>query len=278
MVSTSPMLLPVIEARMHYVAPMAEAPFIDVGARENSRISLDPRLVDIIDARPLVGSLSLDVQGFRLIDHKTQLTRADFHDLDVVLGLYLREMEAIVQAETGADLVISARAPIIRLNCPDAEARGAIQPAPLAHSDYTRNTLGKQLRHEVPADAEAFKRYRRVVAYQTWRAISPPPQDSSLAICDARTVDPADRVLSTFATEVPVKETLEFYMYRHNPAHRWHYFSNLTIDELLLFKGFEGDAPSCMNVLHGGFSPAVPPPGAHPRESIETRTFTFFRD
>lgn len=67
-------------------------------------------------------------------------------------------------------------------------------------------------------------------------------------------------------------------MYRYNPAHRWFYFPNLERDELLLFKGFEGDGDDKQNVLHGAFSLPDIPRGVPPRESIETRAFAFFRD
>jgi hypothetical protein len=263
-----------VVAPISYIGDMAEPPVVDVENRANSRIVAEPREVRFVDARPIADSLSLDVQGFKLIRHRTA-TR-DFHDPTEVDAVYLREMEQVVQRETGADLVISAVGPIMRLNDPASER--AIPPASLAHSDYTDFTLRTQIGFQADLNAPEFQEYSRIVAYQTWRALSPPPQDSTLAFCDARSVSTRDRVLSTFITMVPQRATLEFYMYKHNPAHRWYYFPDLQRDELLIFKGFEGDGDDKQNVLHGAFSDPTCPGGAVPRESIETRAFAFFRD
>lgn len=261
-------------ASISYIGDMAEPPVVDVENRANSRILAEPREVRFVDARPIADSLSLDVQGFKLIQHLTA-TR-DFHNPIEVDAVYLREMEQVVQRESGADLVISAVGPIVRLNDPSSER--SIPPASLAHSDYTDFTLRTQIGFQANLGAAEFKSYKRIVAYQTWRALSPPPQDSTLAFCDARSVSTRDRVLSTFTTSIPQRATLEFYMYKYNPTHRWYYFPNLDRDELLIFKGFEGDGDDKQNVLHGAFNDPTCPGDAVPRESIETRAFAFFRD
>jgi hypothetical protein len=89
-------------------------------------------------------------------------------------------------------------------------------------------------------------------------------------------VSPADRVRSEFLAQSPKRALLEFYMYRYNPAHRWCYFKDLDVNELLVFKGFEGDAEHCANVIHGAFDHPECPAGTAPRRSIETRAFAFF--
>lgn len=258
---------------INYIADMSGRPYVDVEGRANSIIATEAHEVEFIDARPLAEDLALDVQGFKLVRHQTAVR--DFHDPAEVEGLYLREMADLVKAQTGADHVISALGPLLRLNDP-AKAQ-AVPPAPLAHSDYTDFTLRTQIGFQADLQSPELRDYRRIVAYQTWRVLSPPPQDSTLAFCDARSVHPRDRVLSNFSTVIPRRAMLEFYMYRYNPAHRWYYFPNLERDELLLFKGFEGDGDDRQNVLHGAFSVPGCPPGSVPRESIETRAFAFFR-
>jgi hypothetical protein len=258
---------------MNYLGAMEGTPFVDVQNRGRDRLSLETHRVGFTDARPIAKQLSLDREGFRLLRHGTSLSRADFQDRELVERVYLREMEQVVKAETGADRVVSALGPLLRFS---GERKNAVKPAAIAHSDYSEYTLRTQIAFQLDLSAPEFRDYRRIVAYQTWRALSPPPQDNTLALCDSRTVAVADRVLSKFDVTEPRSATLEFYMYRFNPAHRWYFFSDLTIDELVIFKGFEGDGADRQNVLHGGFN-LPPSPNAVPRESIESRTFAFFK-
>lgn len=270
-------IAPIGQAVMNYIADMAEPPFVDVVNREKSRMSLEAHRIDVHDARAASLDLSLDREGFTVVRHATRLRRQDFANTGHVHSVYLREMERLVQGVTGADLVISARQPIVRMNGSDKGTNAGVPPAPLAHSDYTQFTLDRQLGYEVPLDAPAFRQFSQVVAYQTWRALSPPPQDNTLMFCDASTVARSDRVVAQFAAPPPYAETLEFYMYKFNPAHRWYCYPALAYDEVLLFKGFEGDGEGKLNVLHG----AADVPGVSgstvPRESIETRAFAFFK-
>ncbi|HUL81893.1 MAG TPA: CmcJ/NvfI family oxidoreductase [Gammaproteobacteria bacterium] len=261
-----------VEGTMNYLGPMEGTPYVDVQNRGRDRLTVESHRVTFTDARPIAGQLSLEREGFRLLQHRTSMTRAEFQDPERVREVYLREMAEVVKAETGADRVVSALGPVLRFN---GERQNTVKPAAIAHSDYSEYTLRAQMAFQLGLSAPEFRPYRRIVAYQTWRALSPPPQDNTLALCDSRTVSVADRVLSKFDVTQPRSATLEFYMYRFNAAHRWYYFEDLTSEELVVFKGFEGDGPDRQNVLHGAFAPP-PTPNAIPRESIETRTFAFF--
>ena len=57
-------------------------------------------------------------------------------------------------------------------------------------------------------------------------ALSPPPQDSTLALRDTRSLYVQDRVLSTF-TIGPRLKVLEFHICRYDAAHRWFYFPDM---------------------------------------------------
>jgi hypothetical protein len=59
-----------------------------------------------------------------------------------------------------------------------------------------------------------------------------------------------------------------------NPAQRWYYFSDLTPDELIVFKGFDSDPARYAQPPHN--SADLPGPGAAPRVSVEARFFAFF--
>ena len=60
-------------------------------------------------------------------------------------------------------------------------------------------------------------------------------------------------------------------MCKYRPDHRWYYFSNMTPDELLVFKGYDSEGPHAMNAMHTAFDNPAAGPHAIPRESIEAR-------
>src|SRR4029077_13060360 len=57
----------------------------------------------IADARPLVSSLSLDANGFELVDHPTRMK--DFFDAAELRDVYHAEMRALIAARSGASCV-----------------------------------------------------------------------------------------------------------------------------------------------------------------------------
>ncbi len=65
-------------------------------------------------------------------------------------------------------------------------------------------------------------------------------------------------------------------IFRHNPDHRWWYFSNMVKDEALLFKFHDSDhSGSLARAAHRLLGPQAYL-NAHPRESIECRSIAFF--
>ncbi len=205
----------VVEGTMNYLGPMDETPYVDVLNRGRDRLNAETHTIRFTDARPAAGELSLDREGFRLVHHRTALAPSDFRAQQRVEQVYAREIESIVKAVTGADRVVAAPGAVLRFN---GERDKTVKPAAIAHSDYTEYTLRAELGFHVNLRSAEFTGFSRIVAYQTWRALSPPPQDNTLALCDSRTVSVKNRVVSKFDAggDVP----LEFYMYRDNPARR----------------------------------------------------------
>ncbi|MCP5145871.1 MAG: hypothetical protein H6978_13770 [Gammaproteobacteria bacterium] len=120
--------------------------------------------------------------------------------------------------------------------------------------------------------------YRRFAVYQTWRAISPPPQDNVLAVCDGRSIPPDDAIVFLSVLGPASKPGTQFdaRLCRYNASHRWYFLSAMTLDDLLVFKGFDSDAPDTLNAMHTAFTNPGAGAGASPRESIEARFFAFF--
>src|SRR5260370_5602543 len=100
--------LPAVEAEMNYLVPMREKPhnytFEPPPGVPRTNAVYAPHRVAIHDARPLAPGLSLDREGFALIEHDTELS--DFYDEDSLRRVYYPEAERIVAEATGADRVV----------------------------------------------------------------------------------------------------------------------------------------------------------------------------
>jgi hypothetical protein len=112
----------------------------------------------------------------------------------------------------------------------------------------------------------------RLVGINTWRAISPPPQDRPLALLDRRTLDPSDYVPAVIGTRGRGLNSLQS---RYNPNHRFCWWSNMTPDEILVFVQYEEGRGPTSTVMHTAFSDPNCPPGTPPRQSIEARAYVF---
>jgi len=65
--------------------------------------------------------------------------------------------------------------------------------------------------------------------------------------------------------------------WKADPDDRWYYFSNMPVDELLVFKGNDTWLGDTQSVLHTGFDNTAAEPNAIPRESLEARFFVFWK-
>ena len=83
----------------------------------------------------------------------------------------------------------------------------------------------------------------RFVHFNIWRAISKPPQDVPLAVCDARSVhggrSDCRRCRIRHAGQAGM--VLRRHRCGASPAHRWHWFPDMTRDEALVFKTNDSD-------------------------------------
>ncbi|MCX7864937.1 MAG: outer membrane protein assembly factor BamE [Novosphingobium sp.] len=145
-------------------------------------------------------------------------------------------------------------------------------PADFVHFDQSRQSIGQFIDQ---AAAAAPRRFRHVELFNLWRSITPPPQDVPLALCDQRTSDEADWVFGN-TLEPGMAEGSPYTTSIFNPAQRWHYVSNLTPDEVIVFRQYDSRPGAPMGCLHGAFAWPKPLAGAIPRASIEVRIFAFF--
>ena len=125
----------------------------------------------------------------------------------------------------------------------------------------------------VPDEAEDLLR-RRFAIVQVWRPIRHPVETFPLAICDARSLSPADLVISERIYPNRVGQT---YAITYNPEHVWYWFPRMRREEALVFKVFDSATDGRARwTAHTAFEDPTAPPHARPRESIEIRTLAFF--
>ena len=237
-----------------------------------STVINEPHTVEIRNARRMVSAPGLDVEGFGLVRHRSAVR--DFNDEEEVKHLYYPEAEQVLKNATGADLIFVFDH-TVRQRVPGSEDRRAgapRQPVPRVHVDHTAKSGPQRVRDLFPDDAEKLLR-GRVQIINLWRPIRGPLRDMPLAVCDARTVKPAQLVPSDLVYRDRVGET---YSVTFDPAHRWFYFPEMEVDEGLLLKCYDSKTDGRARFApHSAFFDPATPPDAAPRESIELRMFVF---
>lgn len=285
-----------VQAQIQYLAEgsFVNRRFVSAGA-ERSTGQYEPREVTIRDGRAVRDALTLDRHGFQLLDHRSAIT--DFHDSAQVDAQYPAEAIALIKAVTGADRVL-ARGWMIRTAADIAPAakkvegythHGGIQPpAGEAHVDYSPETAPRTADQVYRREFPDGPGYSRFIAFSLWRALSPPPQNCPLAVCDGRSLSDDEGVRNPLhiVDEMPSEEAMladipgedkliAASVFRFSPAHRWWYFSNMARDEALLFKFYDSDHTVTWRCPHSAFYDDSLP-GAQIRESIETRLIAYF--
>jgi hypothetical protein len=235
------------------------------GAREE-------RTVKIHDGRPFTGEFSLDRTGFAFVQHRTAVV--DFFNADELKAVYYPEVEGLVQAASGASRVVVFDHTLRSGDQDEREAKLVREPVLSVHNDYTEWSGPQRLREFLPGEAEELLAHRFAII-QVWRAINRPIAVNPLAIADARSLAPGDLIAAERRYPHRVGET---YQVRYNPDHRWFYFPEMRRDEALVFKVYDSEKDGRARfTAHTSFSDPTSPPDAPPRQSIEVRTFAFFR-
>lgn len=285
-----------VEADISYLAEgsFINRRFVSPG-REVNTGRYEHHRVPIRDGRSIKDRFNLDNAGFVLAEDKSAVT--NFFDDDQVDAIYPGEVVETVKRLTGADLVVPLGWMIRTSGDLEKHQRevvgythkGGVQPpAADAHVDFMPErgeVMGRELFAEHFPGEKPFTRF---IASSLWRCFSEPPQDWPLALCEAGSVGADEGTPNSLiiVDEIPDEEAMLADMpeeqtaitaaiFRYNPNHRWWYFSNMTRDEVLLFKFHDSDRSRAWRVPHTAFHDTSFP-DARQRESIEFRTMAYF--
>jgi hypothetical protein len=231
-------------------------------------------LMAIHDARERRESLSLEREGFVFVEHETRVV--DFHDAQELKTVYYPEIERLIKEQTGATRVLIFDHTLRSADEAAQAQKGLREPVKVVHNDYTEWSGPQRVRDLLPGDeAEALLEHR-VAVVQVWRPIRGPVLSNPLAICDARSVRPADLI----PAERHHKDRIgEIYQLAFNPDHHWCWFPHMQRSEALIFKCYDSENDGRARfTAHASFEDPATPAGAPPRESIEVRTLAFWAD
>lgn len=236
---------------------------------------LEARRVTIHDARGLAaaGELSLDKSGFQHVRHASALT--DFGNEDAIRSTYYSESEQLLLKATGAEKIVVFDHTIRDSKSGSRSTAYLREPVRRVHNDQTFVSGPRRVRDHLPADEAAQRLQRRFAIINLWRPLDVVEQ-LPLALCDARSIDPADVVPGDLVYRDKVGETFSF---TYNPAHRWYYFPRLRPDEALLLKIYDSREDGTARLTaHTAFEDPATQPDAAPRRSIELRALVFWKD
>jgi hypothetical protein len=274
--------LPYILADMKYgkELPGVEKYRYDTIDRSRTNLELETRKVKVYDANPIRGQLSFRDTGFSVMTHDSQVAlRANDEAVaaeDFLLALrsdYQQEMTEFIRHISGAHHVYPQPIGFFVRHSRKSKVKTPQRPAALPHVDFTSETANKMARL-IRDECAPGLQYRDFAIYQTWRAVSPPPQDNVLCFCRTESATDADFKLveSIMGPESEPGNVYKMLMGMHNPSHEWFYFSGLTAREVLVFQGYDTRHPR--PVLHTSVDNPIA--GATPRVSIECRHYAFF--
>jgi len=267
-----------VQAEINYVrnapaAPAETLEFVPHAPECTTMVTQPGQAMWITDARTM--DTDLDREGFVLVRHVSAVV--DFAAIQVdpaVDQRYIDEMTELLGRVTGASRAImlwGAKKRYGESAVDELAGLSNAEPARYPHADNT--DASSEALAAMAMEHFGVAPGRRWALYNLWRAFTPPPQDFPLAVCDARTLGPADEVTVTALTIEQGGRHVRHDTtgYRHNPGHRWHYYPDMSRDEVLVFKTHDTDPARAHRVAHTAFTDPTCPSGVTTRASVEIR-------
>jgi len=276
-----------VQGTLMYAGSFTGRARLDTQAPANSNFVLEPHEILIRDARPARNSYNLQEHGFEFVRHRSQAAGDpelfEVSNTQQLLPVgpqarYSGELIEFVREYTGAAVVLPQVGSFIARASNRSRSKTWAQTAGLVHLDYTRTSADQFVQWTCDALGVPVPSHSHFAFIQTWRALSPGPQDNTLCVCDGGSVPPEDAVPIDAVMgppDIPGK-CFEFRLCRYGEGHNWYYLSNMEPEDVILFKGYDSRYPRAMNAMHSAFDNPLAGPDAAPRRSIEARLLAFF--
>jgi hypothetical protein len=257
---------------INYVARSDDRPRYFANDVSRDTVVIDARMMPVTDVRG--DAARLDREGFVRVDHRSAV--ADFADGGAVDAIHRGEIAALIARLSGADHVAVPSGGVLRF-AERSTLSGALdnsRPARFAHVDVSDATAAAFAERSAPP-ARAIRRFAH---FNIWRAISAPPQDVPLALCDARSFDRADLLPADAMFDRPGEPLWSFegLVFAPGAGHRWCWFSGLDRDQAIIFKTHDSDPGQPHCVPHVAFDNPDCPADTPPRASIEMRAIAYW--
>jgi hypothetical protein len=265
-----------VKATLHYLSRTERKPYLYMFEPPEGVPAAWGELNTVTDvvvrnARRLSKPPSLDEQGFQFHVQETAVT--DFYDERQIADVYYPELEKLLTKLIGAEKVLIFDHTIRSVPKVRAGAKGVREPTRHVHSDYTEASGPQRVRDLLTPEEAAQRLKRRFLEVNVWRPIKGPLQDAPLAVCDAGSIAPGDRIAADLIYR---DRTTETYSFNYSPDHRWYYYPEMAQSEAIIFKGFDSDqGAKARFTAHTAFDDPSAPSMVLPRESIEARALIF---
>jgi hypothetical protein len=237
----------------------------------------------IIRNARLAGPFTLDEHGFCLASHPTNIS-----DWEANYGPdtpYAREVCAVAAQICGADFVVPMGGMVRSSGLTSAMVQ---PPAAEAHVDFTTRSAKMLAERIYNAHRPDGAGYNRAICFSLWRALTPPPQDMPLALCEGGSVRDDEGTHNTkvdvdelpngdalFADVPGEEDMMAATIFHHSPDHRWWYFPDMTADEVIFIKFNDSDHSKAWRAPHTAFRDTSRP-DAIQRRSMEFRGVAYF--
>ncbi len=266
-----------LTALINYVGAVEGRARFDVADMARTNLVLEPRTITLVNGRELSEPPSLEREGFQLVTHRSAFCHLE--DMAEVDRLYHPEVAELIGGLLGADLVAPQRTGLLVRRGERAVKPTWAKPARFAHLDYSAKSVGDFIGWMKGWEGVDASDFSRVVIIQTWRATSPPPQDNTLALCDARSLASDDTLVfdAVLDHSGAPGSIFESRLVKPGPGHRWVFWPDLKDNELLLFSAYDSAGRLPSDAPHTAIDNPLAGPDAAPRESLEARFFAFFR-
>ncbi len=269
-----------VQADMNYLkdVPFGGKPYFGAPPGSPGSWTTEKRVMTFHDASSWADPPTLEREGLMLAPFTTKVT--DFRDRAQLKDIYAGELVELMRRVTGAKYAFAFSGANVRYSPRRTDQAGSLQrPAPLAHVDCSLHSAPGIGRGNpiFKSEPEVLKPGQRLVGYNVWRVLSDPPHDIPLSVADQRTVSREDFVLADGVYGKGENEIRsELYFVKHNPAHKWIYFRDMTPNHALIFRAYETDDAGPTPVPHAAFTDPSCPEDAVGRKSVEARVYVIY--